>query len=717
MNHSDAHIKEKTNIGMIPKVAIVGNPNSGKTAIFNRLTGLHHQIGNFPGVTVEKKSGWLKGYKVLVEDYPGSYSLNAQSIDERIVSEFIQSWRQIENRPAAVVVVVDATNISRNIFFALQVMDWGLPTILVLNMMDEVKKNNQFIDVRYLESRLDIEAIIPVSAKYGDGIKSLISTIQDIVLQPTDKPKSTTYISFEDKKNDLKRLIQFLDQSRTDHTILPLIDTIRVLSDESYIKFISPYLTTEQLDSAQKLIRDVRNNLQRREVNLLTLESEARYRYIDENLSKAFTKASVSVKTFSEKIDQIFSHPVLGSLIFILLLGVIFNSIFLWAQYPMDLITRGIENLGVLLSTLLPSSLLKSLLIDGIITGVGNVIVFLPQIILLVFFISLLEDSGYMARMSFMMDGLMGRLGLNGKSVLPILSGFACAIPAVMAARTVESWRDRLLIIMLIPLMSCSARLPVYTLIISALIPEQTIWGFIQLQGLVLLAVYFLGFLTALGIAFIIKVFTKKTRRTTYNIELPPYRIPMFRSIGWRVFDAGKKFVTTAGSIILVMTIILWFLATFPKTDESMNLNQEQKISQSYAGQLGHFLEPVIKPLGFDWKIGVGLITSFAAREVIISTFSILYNIEADEDEEVLSLKSALQNDRYPDGRKVFTPLVALSLLVFFVYAAQCMSTFAIIKRETQSWIWPLLMIVYMNILAYSASLIVYQGGRFFGLE
>jgi ferrous iron transport protein B len=716
-DHDINHIDPDKTKSEMPRVAIIGNPNSGKTAIFNRLTGLHHKIGNFPGVTVEKKSGYLKLHRVIVEDFPGSYSMNAQSIDEQIVSDYIQSWRQAENRPNAVVVVVDATNLARNIFFALQVLDWGLPTILVLNMMDELKKNKQFVDHKFLQSRLNIDAVIPVSAKTGQGIDELIATINKIVSSPPESMQNQTYLKLNDEQYPLHELENFLDKNRADHTILPLIDTIRVISNNDYLKYIRPYLTAEQLQSAITLVNNTRSKIQSKGVNLSTIESEARYSFIDEDLAPAFSRSSESEKTFSEKIDQTISHPIWGSLIFLTLLGLIFNTIFSWAQYPMDMITSGVEYVGGELNTLLPQTIFKSLLIDGILSGVGNVIVFLPQIILLVFFIGILEDSGYMARMSFMMDGLMGRLGLSGKSVLPVLSGFACAIPAVMAARTVENWRDRLLIIMLIPLMSCSARLPVYTLIISALIPQQTFWGVIQLQGLILLGVYFLGFFTALIITFIIKLFTKKTRRTNYNIELPPYRIPMLRSLWWRVYDAGKKFVITAGSIILAMTIILWFLASYPQSDDSSVINQEQAVSQSYAGQIGHLLQPVIEPLGFDWKIGVGLITSFAAREVIISTFSILYNIEATDDEEVVSLSHALKNDRYPDGRKVFTPLVALSLLVFFVYAAQCMSTFAIIKRETGSWLWPSTMIVYMNLLAYTASLIVYQGGKLLGFE
>jgi len=719
---SDSIIKDRTGLKIkkrIPKVSIIGNPNSGKTAIFNRLTGLHHKIGNFPGVTVEKKSGWLKGHKIVVEDFPGTYSLNAQSMDEHIVSDFIQSWRQKENRPDAVVIVVDATNLARNIFFALQIMDWGLPTILVLNMIDEVQKNNLTVDDRLLHSRLNVEAVIPVSAKYGRGIEDLISSIHSTVAGSHRSFQNPLFLKLDDRHAPLQELVDYLSNIRQDdHTILPLIDGIRVISDDSNLKFLEPNLNSDQLKTVKRLIKKTREIFHTNGVNYYILESSARYQFIDEDLSPAFKNSTEADKTISEKIDQTVTHPVIGSLIFVVLLGVIFNTIFSWAQYPMDLITSGMDMLTAQVNSLLPPSALKSLLIDGVISGVGNVIVFLPQILLLVFFLGLLEDSGYMARMSFMMDGLMGRLGMSGKSVLPLLSGFACAIPAVMAARTVETWKDRLLIIMLIPLMSCSARLPVYTLIISALIPQQTILGFIQLQGLILLGVYFMGFFTALIIALVIKLFTKKAKRSQYIIELPPYRIPMLQSLWWRLFDAGKKFIISAGSIILAMTVVLWFLASYPQSNGTdIMLSQDQKVSQSYAGQLGHLIEPVIKPLGFDWKIGVGLITSFAAREVIISTFSVLYNIQTSEEEEVVSLSTALKNDRYPDGKKVFTPLVAMSLLVFFVYAAQCMSTFAIIKRETRSWLWPSLMIVYMNILAYTASLIVFQGGKMIGFE
>jgi len=417
----------------IPKVSIIGNPNSGKTALFNKLTGLHHKVGNFPGVTVEKKSGWLKGHKILLEDFPGSYSLNAQSMDEQIVSEYIQSWRQEKNRPQAIVVVVDATNLARNIFFALQIMDWGLPTILVLNMMDEVQKNNLYVEDKLLQSRLNIEAVIPVSAKYGQGIEDLIASIHSTISKSRTSLQNPIFLKLDDRHTPLQELVDFFSNNRTDHTILPLIDSIRVISDDAYLKFIKPNLNSDQLKTVMALIKKTRETFHSNGVNYSNLESSARYQFIDEDLAPAFTNSNETDKTLSEKIDRTLTHPIIGSLIFIALLGLIFNTIFTWAQYPMDMITLGIDWLAAEVSTLMPPSALKSLVIDGVIGGVGNVIVFLPQIVLLVFFIGLLEDSGYMARMSFMMDGLMGRLGLSGKSVLPLLSGFACAIPAVTA--------------------------------------------------------------------------------------------------------------------------------------------------------------------------------------------------------------------------------------------------------------------------------------------
>ncbi|MCB0314495.1 MAG: ferrous iron transporter B, partial [Calditrichaeota bacterium] len=424
---------------------------------------------------------------------------------------------------------------------------------------------------------------------------------------------------------------------------------------------------------------------------------------------------TISKVTFSERIDSVISHTVGGPLILMLILAFIFNTIFSWAEYPMGWIEAGIGWLSLQATTLLPQGIIQSLIVDGIIAGVGNVIVFLPQIVLLIFFISLLEDSGYITRMAFILDRIMKKWGLHGKAVLPMLSGFACAIPAIMASRTIENWRDRLITILLIPLMSCSARLPVYILLISAFIPQQTIFGFIQLQALVLMGMYFLGFFSAVAIAFLIKRFVPARTVSHFVMELPPYRMPMLRSIWWKVYDSGKLFLINAGSIILAISVILWFLASYPKPAETENLNAKEAIAQSYAGQIGHLMEPVIAPLGFDWKVGIGLVASFAAREVLVSTFATIYNIEAGDDAEVVPLIEAMRNDRRPDGTPVYNILSAISLMVFFVFSAQCMATFAIVKRETNSWRWPLVMMLYMTTLAYIASLIVYQGGKLLG--
>ena len=674
---------------------------------------MHQKISNFPGVTVEKKSGWLRNQAIIIEDYPGTYSLQAQSPDEKIVSDEVQSWRTHKNRPDAIVVVVDGTNLSRNIFFAMQIIERGVPTVVVINMFDQVKRKRITIDCHKLQRILGAEAVIPTSAKYGEGVNEIIETIKRIIHK--DGPgavQDPILLKNDDQLLPYKNLTDFLAGINNDETkIYPLIDSLQLVADEEHLARIDLHCTDQQKEKIKKLIKSTQETCRIRGIDYRSLEAKARYAFIDEDLGSAFQNVSISERSSSEKIDRIITHPLLGSIFFILLLGFVFNAIFSWAVYPMDRIEEGIGWLSQVARSSLPPSGVRNLLIEGMIGGVGNIMVFLPQIILLVFFIGLLEDSGYMARMSFMLDGLMGRFGLSGKAVLPLLSGFACAIPAVMAARTIENQRDRLLIILLIPLMSCSARLPVYMLLISALIPNSLIWGFLNVQGLVLLGMYFLGLITAMIVALVVKRISGKNRPHQYWIELPPYRIPMLQSLGWRVYDAGKKFLLNAGSIILAMTIVLWFLASYPKTEEALNLPAREQVAGSYAGQLGHLLEPVIRPLGFDWKIGVGLISSFAAREVIISTFSTLYNIEAGNNGDSVTLRQALRNDRYPDGRAVFTPLVALSLLVFFVYAAQCMSTFAIIRRETSSWRWPLFMIAYMNILAYIAALVVFQGG------
>ena len=711
----DNSLSENKNTHNHPWVAIVGNPNCGKTALFNRLTGLHHKVGNYPGITVEKKSGIIRNTNIILRDLPGTYSLQAKSIDEKIVSDMVQSWRDKSKRPRAVVVVVDATNMVRNIYLALQILDWNIPTIIVLNMMDEARKKHISIDIEELKRITRAWAVIPASAKLGEGIKELISTIEHIpdhLELPHVPPR---LVEVERYRETLLPLESFLEKRVDKLHHHPLLEALRLLADPGYINYMSKWLNVDEIDQILELLKQTQKEFDKKNIPYQTLEQTARFAYIDLYLSKVFHQDPLERKSLSERVDAILTHKIFGPITLILVLGFIFNAIFSWAQYPMDLIQEGVSWLSNAASTGLPAGTLKDLLVNGIIAGVGSILVFFPQIILLVFFLGILEDTGYMARMAFMMDKLMSKIGLNGRSVLPLLSGFACAIPAIMSARTIDNKRDRIVTIMLTPLMSCSARLPVYTLMIAAFIPDQTLFGFLSLQAAVLMGIYFLGMFSAIFVALVFKRSYPSHRKHSMMLELPPYRMPLARSLWWQIYDKSKSFLTTAGSIILTISIVLWFLASYPKTQSASHpVSARAKIEHSYAGQLGHLLEPVIAPLGFDWKIGVGLVTSFAAREVMVSTLSTLYNLENDTGKS-RSLIQAMREDRRPDGRRVFTPLVALSLMVFFVYAAQCMATFAIIKKETNSWRWPLIMVGYMSTLAYIASFLVFQIGTLAG--
>lgn len=698
----------------IPWVAIVGNPNCGKTALFNRLTGLHHKVGNYPGITVEKKSGRLKGHKILLHDFPGTYSLNAKSIDEKIVADMVQSWRHPANRPRAVIVVVDATNLTRNIYLALQILDWNVPTIIVLNMIDEARRQGLKIDHELLKIRLNAAAVIPASAKYGEGISEIIDAVLSVSRQlplPQEKPRLLEIDRFLEPMDELVEFLALRKNLLNHH---PLIETLRLLSETDYADNLSSLLSDDEQIQLSHLLETVKLKFRAKDIPYQALEQSSRFAFIDVYLSKAVSSNKHEIKTYSERLDTVLTHRIFGPIVMLLVLGFIFHAIFSWTQYPMELLQNGVDWLAHRLDSLLSGGPLKSLLIDGIINGVGSILVFFPQIILLVFFLSILEDSGYMARMAFMMDRLLGKIGLQGRSILPLLSGFACAIPAVTAARTIDNWRDRLITILVIPLMSCSARLPVYTLLISAFVPESKIVGFLSTQAAVLMGIYLLGIITAIVVALIFKRIFRAKHASLMMMELPPYRRPLLPSLWWQVYDRGKSFLLTAGSIILAVSIVLWFLAFYPRPSGEQPLSPRQQIEQSYAGKIGHALEPIIKPLGFDWKIGIGLVTSFAAREVIISTLSTIYNLE-DISEQKLNLIDSLRLDRDAAGNPSYTILTAISLMVFFAYAAQCMATFAIVKNETNSWRWPLLMVIYLTIMAYIGSFAVYQGGKFLG--
>ncbi len=683
-------------------VALVGNPNCGKTAIFNLLTGLNQKVSNYPGITVEKKVGtvYTQGDKTFnLLDLPGTYSLSAESFDEQIVSDQVLSWAKGENPPAVIVSVVDASNLSRNLYLTTQLLDLDIPTIVVLNMMDQLKDSSQ-IEIQKLKKELGVSAVVPISAKMNWGLDALKSAIQKSLVNLAQTNHQSQWIN-QDISDQIKLLIE---------------------PDFSSSKFAAAHALrrisrNESLNGDDSHIEAIRNSILELGYNTDTLEATLRYKWIDGILPFVQPKIRTKIQkeTPSERWDKILTHPWMGPAIFMAILYFIFQSIFTWASTPMDWIQAGIDNISIFVLSNMSPGMLRDILVEGIIGGVGAIVIFLPQILILSFFLTVLEDTGYMARVAFMLDKSMTKMGLHGKSILPLMSAYACAIPGIMSTRTIDSWKERLVTILILPLMSCSARLPVYTLLISAFIPPVTVGGYFNLQGLTLVVMYFLGTVTALILAKIFSRFIKEKSSSSFVMELPPYRVPITRSVIRQVFIRGKLFLVNAGKIIMAISILLWFLASFPKVDSS--LTDVNPIHHSYAGKIGHAMEPVIRPLGFDWKIGIGLLTSFAAREVMVSTMATIYNVE-DRGDETVNLREAMRNDvDEKTGVPVYTPLIALALMVFYVFAAQCMATFAIVRQETNSWKWPLFMIVYMNVLAYLVSFLVYQGGLWLGFS
>jgi ferrous iron transport protein B len=630
-------------------IAIAGNPNAGKTSLFNALTGLRQKVANYPGVTVESKIGeWVLSPELppaRLIDLPGLYSLDATSLDEEIARDVLLSQAQSADGIDAIVVVVDATNLVRNLYLATQLIETGKPIVVALTMFDLVLRNNLKIDVEKLSTELGVP-VVPLVAKQRRGLSELATAV--------------------------------LDASQR-----------------------APWLREVQRQPDDVTQR--RSNLIRRYAKIERIVSEA-------------TEVTPHGKSTSERIDRFVTHRFLGPLILLLVLLVVFQSIFSWATLPMTLIENVFGALGGFVRLNFPAGLLTDLLVDGVIAGVGGVLVFLPQILLLFFFIAILEDSGYMARAAFLMDRLMRSVGLHGKAFMPLLSSFACAVPGIMATRTIENPKDRIATIMIAPFMSCSARLPVYTLMIGALFAGQKVLGFVSTGALIILGMYLLGIVAAIVVASVLKRTVLKAPAPSFVMEMPPYRMPSIRNVGRTMFMRATIFLKRAGTVILVVSIILWALAAFPRASSSAGAgSQSQQLEQSFVGRAGHVIEPLIRPLGFDWKIGVGLISSFAARETIISTLSVVYN--AGDDSENQSLVGVMRNAKRADGSPVWTPLVGLSLMVFFVLACQCMSTVAIVRRETNSWRWPAFMVGYMMVLAYVASLITFQGGRLLGFS
>lgn len=726
----------------IKSVLIAGNPNSGKSTVFNLLTGMRQQVGNYPGVTVERKSGRLLGHEeVEVIDLPGSYSLNPKSLDEQIAYEAIASLLPGEIEPDVVVCVVNATHLERNLYLASQILDIGRPTVVVLNMMDELENEGFRIDVEQLQNELGAP-VIPMVATRREGLSELRKMLSGDVPIPARTGWNLS--------QEIEDVVESLSVKLGD--LRPDLGKRRRRSESLRTLNSDRLLATWEGENEEfvRAVLDARGGLDDENINYSQAEVTGRYYWLGKVAAQVTSKLrEVKELTVSDRLDAVLLHRVFGPFIFAAILLLVFQSIFSWATPAMDLIEFGMLRLGSLVRTVLPQGMATDLLVEGVIAGVGNVIVFLPQILLLFFFLSLMESTGYMARSAFIMDRVMRRVGLTGGSVMPMMSGFACAIPAIMATRTMDSQRDRLLTILVVPLMSCSARLPVYTLFIAAFIPSETLFGPIGYQGVTMFSLYILGTVTAFIAAGVLRrIFKGPT--SSFVIELPPYRVPQWKLVFWRMYDRAKLFVVTAGKIIFIFSIVIWFAATYPRTEmpseaaeqravieselnqipelsrnrtvaleiqlqDLANVEASRQIEFSLIGRLGKFIEPVMRPLGFDWKLSAGLLSAFAAREVIIGALGTIYSV-ADADENSLALRDHLKNARDArTGELVYSPLVALSLLVFFVLALQCTSTLAIAKRELNSWKWPTFMWVYMTTLAYIASLVVYQGGLALG--
>ena len=712
------------NADTVPWVALVGNPNSGKTAIFNLLTGMNQKVSNYPGITVEKKLGtgeFNDGTVYHLLDFPGTYSLTPESFDERIVAEQVLQWIHGENPPAVIVSVVDATNLSRNLYLTTQLLDLGIPIVIALNMMDLVAQTEK-IDPSSLRQWLGAVAVVPMSALKKSGINKIKDQIRAGIFTKTVNNDIFPLEVTKPLETILMPITSLLFTKLGYTPRFAAAQALRLITRKSTLELYNRAIQEEQKIDSKTLneLEDLRTvaikEIEKEKLKPSSLEAMLRYKWLDENLVQDRSDQASKIRKIhsSEKIDQILTHRWLGPGIFIGLLYFIFQSIFNFASIPMDWIEAGVNWLGKGAVNLVPESYFRDLLIDGIIAGLGSILIFLPQIVILMFYLTLLEDSGYMARVAFMLDRGMSKIGLHGRSVLPLMSGYACAIPGIMSTRTIDNWKERLITMLILPLMSCSARLPVYALMIGAFIPPITVGYIFGLQGLMMVVMYFIGTVTALILAKVFSLWIKSEGKSSFVMEMPPYRLPIFRSVFRQVFIRAKLFLFNAGKIIMAISIILWFLASFPMTD---NRGEQTTIHNSFAGKIGHTIEPVIQPLGFDWKVGIALITSFAAREVLVSTMATIYNVENTGD-DMVQLSDAMKNDVNPStGLPVFTPLVAVSLMVFYVYAAQCMATFAIIRRETNTWKWPLFMIVYMNVLAYLVSLLVYQGGLWLGFS
>lgn len=697
------------------QIALVGNPNSGKSSLFNALTGLNQKVGNFPGVTVDKKTGVSKindNLSAHIIDLPGTYSLYPKGADEQVTYEVLLNGNNT-NRPQLIIVIADAANLKRNLLFCSQIIDLKIPVIIALTMNDIAIKKGISIDVSGLERTMGVP-VVAINPRKNKGIAQLKKTIADV-----HQYKATA------------QRADFIDTTKLTGKWIEEITTLcQLQSDYNALHVACNYLELSYLNAAQRIqiaaLLDV-NKFHKAKVQ--AEEIMQRYHKISSIMQQCVVAENPLKKTIvSERIDKVLLHPLWGNIILLSVLFLLFQSIFWLAEYPMSWVETGFAYLSEGLNTLLTDGVIKDLLVNGVLAGLSGIAIFIPQIMILFGFITVLEDSGYMARISFLTDRLMRSVGLNGRSVMPLISGMACAVPAIMAARTIQNRKERFITIMVTPLMSCSARLPVYTILIGLVVPSKSIFIF-NMQGLVLMGLYLLGFFMALIVSWVMNLFIKVKEKTYFLMELPVYRAPRWKNVGITMVEKAKVFVRDAGKVIMVISIILWAMATYgppskmeavaqkysqliqqnPGQEETLNREwQTEKLEHSFAGIMGHAIEPVIRPLGYDWKIGIALITSFAAREVFVGTMATLYSV-GDEGDTRETLRAKMRRATRVDGTPVYTVATGVSLLVFYVFAMQCMSTLVIVKRELGSWKYAGIQFVYMLGLAYLSALFVYQ--------
>nr|WP_315205481.1 ferrous iron transport protein B [uncultured Flavobacterium sp.] len=689
-------------------VALIGNPNVGKTSVFNQLTGLNQQVGNYPGITVEKKIGFCKlpnNIKANILDLPGTYSLNASSIDENVVIELLLN-KNDKLYPDVALVVTDVENLKRNLLLFTQIKDLEIPTILVINMADRMKFKGITLNIPYLEEHLKTKIALISSRKgYGiDELKKLIVSYRTI----SSEPCLNASVIDPDYFNSLRKAFP------------------------NQLLYKLWLVITQDVNFLNLERNEVRSSFTKSHSDLKRLQQKEtikRYQFINDVLKVGLKIDSSVARDYRSKLDRVLTHKVWGYVIFFLILFVIFQSIFEWSKIPMDFIDASFASLSTHAAEELPAGVLTNLISQGIIPGIGGILIFIPQIAFLFMFISILEESGYMSRVVFLMDKIMRKFGLSGKSVVPLISGTACAIPAIMATRNIENWKERLITILVTPFTTCSARLPVYAIIIALVIPDNRVFGFLNMQGMTLMLLYLLGFGMAIFSAYILNKILKIKGKTYFVVEMPNYKLPLFKNVGINVIEKTKAFIFGAGKIILAISIVLWFLASYGPGEKFNNAEKivventkqnplpeaefenavaSQKLENSYIGIMGKAIEPAISPLGYDWKIGIAIISSFAAREVFVGTLATIYSVGGSDNEVTIKNKMAAEINPVT-GEKIFNFASGISLLLFYAFAMQCASTLAVTKKETNSWKWPVGQLIFMSGFAYVVALIAYQ--------